>query len=93
MGAIGSEYSGSVAGVSDLKKTKAEYRVIYKKYHSSPKAVQERSQRNKARRKMKLKVGDGMEVDHKNPISKGGSNRKDNLRIVTRATNRKKSNK
>ena len=75
------------------KKTKAEYKKIYKKYHSSPKAIKERAMRNKARRKAGLKPGDKREVDHKNPISKGGSNRKDNLRVVTRRTNRKKSNK
>ena len=42
---------------------------------------------------MGLKKGDPREVDHKKPLSKGGSNSKSNLRIVSRKTNRKKSNK
>ncbi len=42
---------------------------------------------------MGLKVGDKREVDHKKPLSKGGSNRKSNLRVVSRSTNRKKAAK
>lgn len=42
---------------------------------------------------MGLKVGDPREVDHVKPLSKGGSNKKDNLRVVSRTTNRKKGNK
>ncbi len=65
----------------------------YKKYHSSPKAIHERTMRNQARAKVGLKVGDKREVDHKNPISKGGTNRKDNLRAVAKSTNRRKGNR
>ncbi len=43
-----------------------------------------------ARRKKRLKVGDPREVDHKTPLSKGGGNGKDNLRVVSRKTNRTK---
>ncbi len=57
-----------------------DYKSIYKKYHSSPRAIQERSMRNKARRIKGLKVGDKREVDHKNPLSKGGTNNTRNLR-------------
>jgi 5-methylcytosine-specific restriction endonuclease McrA len=42
---------------------------------------------------MGLKKGDPREVDHKIPLSKGGSNSKKNLRVVSRKTNRKKGNK
>lgn len=42
---------------------------------------------------MGLKKGDPREVDHKVPLSKGGSNSKRNLRVVSRTTNRKKGNK
>jgi 5-methylcytosine-specific restriction endonuclease McrA len=49
--------------------------------------------RNKARRKLKLKKGDPREVDHKKPLSKGGSNGKKNLRAVSRKANRKKGSK
>ena len=37
--------------------------------------------------------GDGKEIDHKKPLSKGGSNAKSNQRVVSRSTNRKKGNK
>jgi hypothetical protein len=46
-----------------------------------------RAQRNAAWAKLGLKVGDHREEDHKNPIIKGGSNRKDNLGAVARSTN------
>jgi 5-methylcytosine-specific restriction endonuclease McrA len=73
--------------------TKRNYKQEYKKYQSSPKAIKDRSERNQARQKMGLKVGDPREVDHKVPLSKGGSNTKRNLRVVSRTTNRRKGNK
>lgn len=74
--------------------TKARnYKEEYRKYGSKPKARKDRSKANQARRKMGLKVGDPREVDHKKPLSKGGSNGLDNLRIVSRKTNRKKGSK
>jgi len=42
---------------------------------------------------MGLKKGDKREVDHKKPLSKGGSNKKSNLRAVSRTTNRRKAAK
>ena len=65
----------------------------YKKYHASPKAIKERGLRNQARRKLGLQPGDPREVDHKNPLSKGGTNNKRNLRAVKKSTNRKKGNR
>ena len=48
--------------------------------------------RNQARRRAiragKVRKGDGKEIDHKRPISKGGSNTPKNLRVVSRKTNR-----
>ena len=64
-----------------------------KDYHSKPKQVKARSERNKARRKLGLKVGDKREVDHGKPLSKGGTNHKNTLKAVSRTTNRKKYNK
>lgn len=72
---------------------KRDYRKEYKDYHSKPEQKKNRAARNKARKEMGLKVGDPREVDHKKPLSKGGSNSKKNLRIVSRTTNRKKGNK
>jgi hypothetical protein len=40
--------------------------------------------------KLGLKVGDPREVDHKRPLSKGGTNGRRNLRAVSRKTNRRK---
>lgn len=72
---------------------KRDYKAEYKYYHSKPSQIKKRSERNQARRKMGLKVGDPREVDHKVPLSKGGSNSKKNLRVVSRHTNRTKGNK
>lgn len=69
------------------------YREEYDDYHSKPEQRKNRSNRNKARRKLKLKVGDKREVDHKLAIKKGGSNATTNLRIVSRKTNRQKGAK
>lgn len=75
------------------KKKKRNYKKEYRDYHSKPKQKKNRAKRNKARKAMGLKVGDKREVDHKRPLSKGGSNKKSNLRAVSRSTNRKKGNK
>ena len=70
-----------------------DYKKEYREYHSKPAQKKARAARNAARKKMGLKVGDPREVDHKKPLSKGGSNSKKNLRIVSRTTNRKKGAK
>lgn len=75
------------------KKKKRDYKKEYKNYHSKPKQKKNRAKRNKARKMMGLKKGDGKEVDHKKPLSKGGSNKKSNLQVVSRKKNRKKGNK
>lgn len=73
-------------------KKKVDYKKAYKKYHSSKKAKKERAQRNAAGRLIKdqlgIKVPKGYEIDHKTPISKGGSNNIKNLRIIKRKANR-----
>jgi phage-related protein (TIGR01555 family) len=66
------------------------YKKEYAEYGGKPEHIKERAERNKARREMGLKVGDPREVDHKKPLSKGGSNDKSNLRVVERKTNRVK---
>tara|TARA_R110002051_G_scaffold312745_1_gene388167 strand:- start:1459 stop:1707 length:249 start_codon:yes stop_codon:yes gene_type:complete len=66
----------------------------YKKeapFHATKKQKKRRAQTNAARSKKGLKVGDPREVDHKIPLSKGGSNSPKNLRVVSRSTNRKKA--
>ena len=67
-----------------------DYKAEYEKYHSKPGPRKRRAAANRARRKVGLKPGDPREVDHKTPQVKGGTNKRSNLRIVSRKTNRTK---
>lgn len=62
------------------------------KYENSPQQVKNREERNKARSEAlkdgTVHKGDGMEVDHIKPLSKGGSNDSSNRRVVTASENR-----
>ena len=75
-----------------IKKAR-DYRKEYDNYHGSAEQRKNRSERNKARRKLGLKKGDPREADHIKPVSKGGTNSAGNLRAVSRRTNRIKYNK
>lgn len=83
-----------------MAKKKAKKR-IYKKgakgseyaYHGRPKQRANRSKRNGARRKLGLGVGNNKEADHKRSLKAGGSNRRSNLRAVSRTTNRRKGSR
>lgn len=70
-----------------------DYKKEYDSYHKKKEQKENRAKRNAARKKLGLKKGDKREVDHKKPLSKGGTNSLKNLRVVSRKTNRKKSNK
>lgn len=76
-----------------MSKKKRDYKKEYREYHGKPQQIKNRAKRNAARKKMGLRVGDPRECDHKKPLSKGGSNSKKNLRVVSRTTNRKKGAK
>jgi 5-methylcytosine-specific restriction endonuclease McrA len=67
-----------------------DYKKEYEDFHSKPAQIKMRAERNKARSDHNLKVGDPREVDHKKPLSKGGSNSAANTRVVSRSTNRRK---
>lgn len=71
------------------KKKKAAYD---KKYGASPEQKKNRAKRNSARATMvkagKVTKGDGKDVDHKKPLSKGGSNKRSNLRVTSKSKNR-----
>jgi hypothetical protein len=67
-----------------------DYKKEYRDYHSKTDQIENRSLRNQARRKLGLKKGDPREVDHKKPLSKGGSNGHGNLRAISLKTNRSK---
>lgn len=60
----------------------------YKKYRWNRKALNERNNRNKARRAKWLKVWDDREVDHKN--SNALDNNMSNLQVINRKKNRMK---
>jgi glycine cleavage system aminomethyltransferase T len=66
------------------------YKKEYADFHGKTAAKKNRAAANRARLAVGLKVGDSREVDHKKPMSKGGSNSKKNLRVVSRKVNRKK---
>jgi 5-methylcytosine-specific restriction endonuclease McrA len=66
----------------------------YQDFHANPIQKKRRAARNKATRQALASgartKGDGKEVDHKVPLSKGGSNSKANQRVISRPANRKK---
>ena len=60
-------------------------------YKAKPDQIAKRVARNKARREAikdgRVSKGDGKEIDHIIPLSKGGSNDKSNTRIRTKSQN------
>jgi hypothetical protein len=71
---------------------KRDYKKEYAKYHSRPEQIENRTARTTARRQANAAgvthKGDGKDIDHKVPLSKGGSNAKSNQRVVSQGTNR-----
>lgn len=71
-------------GKRDYKKQQA--------YDGKPSVVKDRAKRNAARRELekegRVSKGDGKDVDHKKPLSKGGGNSKGNLRVTSKSSNR-----
>jgi hypothetical protein len=67
-------------------------RASYAKYEQQPEIIKKRSERNKARAMLmkegKVHKGDGKDVDHKKPLSKGGATTKSNLRVKSASANR-----
>lgn len=74
-----------------MSRSVRDYQHEYASYHAKPEQKKRRAQRNAARRAMiqsgRAKKGDGTSVDHKNPIRKGGTNAKSNLRVTSRSAN------
>lgn len=68
------------------------YRREYDEYQSKPEQIRNRTKRNAARAEMeklgRVRKGDGKDVDHKRPLSKGGSAGIDNLRVTSVHANR-----
>jgi hypothetical protein len=71
---------------------KRDYKKQYEKYDGKDSVKKDRAKRNGARRKMedegRVSKGDGKDVDHKKPLSKGGGNGKSNLRVTSKNSNR-----
>lgn len=61
---------------------------VQERKNESPQRRKDRAKRNKARRQLeregKVRKGDGKVVDHKQPLSKGGSTARSNLRVRTK---------
>lgn len=76
---------------------KRNYKKEYANYQGRPEQIANRSKRNKARREMEKEVGKtalkGKDVDHKVPLSKGGSNSRRNLQVTSVSYNRSKRDK
>jgi len=69
---------------------KRDYKQEYATSQSSPSEIKKRSSRNKARRSLakkgRVRLGDGMDVDHKDTNANNNSSK--NLRVQPRSKNR-----
>jgi hypothetical protein len=68
------------------------YKKEYEQYDGTPEVKKKRAARNKARRMMEaeglVRKGDGKDVDHKRPLSKGGTTTRGNIRVKDASANR-----
>lgn len=75
-----------------MKNGKRDYKTEYAKYHSKPEQRANRSERTIARNESnasgRTSKGDGKDLDHIKPLSKGGSSAKSNTRVVSKSANR-----
>lgn len=64
----------------------------YKNYQGTPTQIANRAKRNKARAQEeklgKVHKGDGLDVDHRKPLIKGGGTGLSNLRVISEHANR-----
>lgn len=71
---------------------KRDYKQEYANYDGTPAVKKKRAQNNKARRMLEreglVHKGDGKDVDHKTPLSKGGTTKRSNLRVKSASANR-----
>lgn len=78
--------------IKNGKATKVRDYSQQREYNATPAATAKRVKNNAARRAAissgKAKVGDGTNVDHVTPLSKGGTNKKSNLRVVSESKNK-----
>lgn len=73
-------------------KSDRDYRKEYQSYQGTEEQKANRAKRNKARADMvkagRVSKGDGKDVDHIKPLSKGGSAGSGNLRVKSATSNR-----
>jgi hypothetical protein len=73
-------------------KADRDYAAEYKNYDGTPAVKKKRAARNKARAMLEaegvVSKGDGKDVDHKLPLSKGGKTVRSNLTAVPASANR-----
>lgn len=73
-------------------KSVRDYKRENELYNSKPEQIKNRSERTVARRKANedgtTSKGDGKDLDHKKPLSRGGTSSRSNLRVVDKGTNR-----
>lgn len=71
---------------------KRDYKKEYREYAGSKKEIHKRVLRNAARRELMdlglVHKGDGKDVDHIKPLSKGGGSGRSNLRVRSARANR-----
>lgn len=71
---------------------KRDYKKEYKEYAGKPSEIRKRVLRNAARRQFEkmglVHKGDGKDVDHRTPLSRGGSSSRSNLRVRSSSANR-----
>jgi 5-methylcytosine-specific restriction endonuclease McrA len=75
-----------------MKNGHRDYRREYDLYQGRPEQIKKRSERTTARRQAEragmAHKGDGKDLDHIKPLSKGGSNARSNWRMVSASKNR-----
>ena len=75
-----------------MKNGKRDYKRENELYNSKPEQRKARSERTVARNQAnadgRTSKGDGTNLDHRVPLSKGGSSAKSNLRAVSASSNR-----
>ena len=71
---------------------KRDYKAEYANYDGTEAVKKKRAQRNKARRMLEregvVHKGDGKDVDHDQPLGKGGKTVRSNLKAKTASANR-----
>jgi 5-methylcytosine-specific restriction endonuclease McrA len=75
-----------------MKNGKRDYKTEYAKYHGTEEQRKNRSKRtvlrNQANAKGITSKGDGLDFDHRKPLSKGGANTLSNARVTSKSSNR-----